>query len=155
MLIENERPGSSRCVHARRRPRDRRDNSQLQEIRAVIHASRCRDVRLGRPHSLTSPRPRGFRLFRSDRCYERSANSLISRGGHRHIEGCASRWPATKPRAMMRGDVRVSRSGAAAIASSLLSSLTLLDLLANWSSLHFVSGLGSTFVRWNARGKFE
>lgn len=88
-LIENQRSAHARTYS---RGRARRIAAQPQEIRAVIHASWCRN----RPRLATAfahvDDPRSFRLFRACHCLERPANSLISRGGHRLIQQAASRW---------------------------------------------------------------
>lgn len=86
----NQRSFTRACAYSRGRAR--RIATQPQEIRAVIHASRCRN----RPRLATAfahvDDPRSFRLFRACHCLERPANSLISRGGHRLIQQAASRW---------------------------------------------------------------
>lgn len=117
-----------------------RVDSQLQEIRAVIHASWCRDVRARRPHSLTSTEPCSFRLFRRGLCLDRLANSLISRGGHCLIQSTASRWPAAKlcrSCVARRCDVRVFRVLAPPHEFSLLlRECPSMSLIGPWSSLH-------------------
>lgn len=97
LLSRDQLIESQRSAHARTysRGRARRIAAQPQEIRAVIHASWCRN----RPRGLATAfahvdDPRSFRLFRACHCLERPANSLISRGGHRLIQQPASRWSA-------------------------------------------------------------
>lgn len=117
-----------------------RVDSQLQEVRAVIHASWCRDVRARRPHSLTSTEPRSFRLFRRGLCLDRLANSLISRGGHCLIQSTASRWPVAKlcrSCVARRCDVRVFPVLAPPHEFSLLlRECPSMSLIGPWSSLH-------------------